>query len=79
MSTLLWLMREGKGRRDVRSCLSSPHRVIATVIEQEFFPSEVLKARARETMTRKQRTEVEVPEVANGANTKEKKKNALSS
>ena len=44
------------------------HRVIAIVIEQEFFPSEVLKARARETMTKKQRTEVEVPEVANGAN-----------
>ena len=55
------------------------HRLIATVIEQEFFPSEVLKARARETIASKhkkeQRTEVEVEEVANGANADQGKKN----
>ena len=63
--------------------MPSSHRLIATVIEQEFFPSEVLKARARETMVSKhrkeQRTEVEVEEVANGANAKGKKNHTLPS
>ena len=64
----------------MRSCLPSSHRLIATVIEQEFFPSEVLKARARETVARKeQRTEVEVEELANGANTEGKKNHTLPS
>ena len=51
----------------------SSHRVIATVIEQ-FFPSEVFKDRARQTMTRKhrkeQRTEVDIAEIAKRVNTK---------
>lgn len=60
--------------------MPSSHRLIATVIEQEFFPSEVLKARARETMTSKElRTEVEVEEVANGANAKGKTNHTLPS